>query len=148
MPNTALTIEDVRGVVFAYAQQELTATEPIPPFDTRYPGRLESCLAAPFQAFGGQDLYPDLTDKAAALFYFMVKNRPFKNGNKRLALISTIFLLLKNGRWLAADQQQLYSHTVWMAESLPEHKDAVIMATRDFIKRRLQPLAPTPPTGP
>lgn len=137
MPNFRLFIDDIKIVVFAYAQSKLTADEPIPPFETRYPDRLESCLAAPFQTYSGQDLYPTIQEKAAALFYFMVKNHPFKNGNMRLALVSTLVFLARNGYWMEADQQQLYNHTVWTAESLPEHKDAVIMATRDFIRRRL-----------
>jgi len=44
-------------------------------------GALESTLAQPRQSFGGQDLYPDLASKAAALCFSLVLNHPFVDGN-------------------------------------------------------------------
>ncbi|SPP65786.1 type II toxin-antitoxin system death-on-curing family toxin [Nitrospira lenta] len=45
---------------------------------------LESALAQPRQSFGGNDLYPDLPSKAAALCFSLVLNHPFIDGNKRV----------------------------------------------------------------
>ena len=45
---------------------------------------LLSALGQPLQSFGGQDLYPDLISKAAALGYFLIRNHPFVDGNKRI----------------------------------------------------------------
>jgi len=42
--------------------------EPIPPFETRYPDKLESCLATPFQTYNRRSLYPTFERKAATLF--------------------------------------------------------------------------------
>ena len=44
---------------------------------------LRSALAQPQMTFGGQDLYPTLAEKAAALGFFLVGNHPFVDGNKR-----------------------------------------------------------------
>jgi death on curing protein len=44
---------------------------------------LESALAQPRMTFGGDDLYPTLVEKAAALGYSLIKNHPFIDGNKR-----------------------------------------------------------------
>ncbi|QQG42451.1 MAG: Fic family protein [Candidatus Giovannonibacteria bacterium] len=44
---------------------------------------LESCLATPFHSFGGKSAYKGLIGKASMLFYLLVKNHPFQNGNKR-----------------------------------------------------------------
>jgi death on curing protein len=47
-------------------------------------GGLESALAQPLMTFGGKDLYPTLTDKAAALAFSIIRNHPFVDGNKRV----------------------------------------------------------------
>jgi death-on-curing protein len=45
---------------------------------------LLSALGQPLQTFGGQELYPDVIAKAAALGYFLIRNHPFVDGNKRI----------------------------------------------------------------
>ena len=47
-------------------------------------GALESSLAQPFQTYGGDDLYPSFVSKVAALAYFIIRNHPFVDGNKRI----------------------------------------------------------------
>ena len=46
-------------------------------------GTLESAVAQPRMTFAGQDLYPDLAAKAAALGYALIQGHPFLDGNKR-----------------------------------------------------------------
>jgi death on curing protein len=60
-------------------------------------GALDSAVSQPFMSFGGQELYPTLAGKAAALGYSLVKNHPFVDGNKRIghAAMET-FLVLNN----------------------------------------------------
>lgn len=60
-------------------------------------GLIESAINAPFQTFGGQDLYPSIFDKATQLFYGLTKNHGFVDGNKRVAVhTATVFLRLNN----------------------------------------------------
>lgn len=66
-------------------------------------GLLESAVAQPCMAFGGQDLYPGLAEKAAALGYSLVKNHPFVDGNKRVGHAALETFLVLNGHELAAD---------------------------------------------
>lgn len=47
-------------------------------------GALESAVAQPEASFGGEDLYPDLPSKAAALGHSLIQNHPFVDGNKRV----------------------------------------------------------------
>ncbi len=47
-------------------------------------GGLESALAQPRMTFGGQDLYPTIAEKAAALGFSLILNHPFVDGNKRI----------------------------------------------------------------
>lgn len=57
---------------------------------------LESAVARPQQTFGGEDLYPDLTDKAASLMHSLVANHAFVDGNKRVGAHACIVFLLVN----------------------------------------------------
>jgi death-on-curing protein len=71
-------------------------------------GALESALAQPRQSFAGQDLYPDLTSKAAALCFSLVLNHPFVDGNKRIGHAAMETFLMVNGHELRApvDEQE------------------------------------------
>lgn len=69
-------------------------------------GLLESALARPQAVFGGEDLYPDLWSKAAALMQSLVQNHPFVDGNKRTALAATGIFLELNDHVLAASNDE------------------------------------------
>jgi len=60
-------------------------------------GALESSVAQPHATFGGEDLYPDLIAKAAALCYSLVMNHPFVDGNKRIGHAAMETFLVLNG---------------------------------------------------
>ncbi len=66
-------------------------------------GMLESALGQPRQTFGGEDLYPSLTSKAAALGFSLIMNHPFIDGNKRVGHAATEAVLMLNGFELAAE---------------------------------------------
>src|SRR5262245_51747912 len=66
-------------------------------------GGLDSALAQPQMTFGGQELYPELADKAAALGFSLVCNHPFVDGNKRVGHAAMETFLVLNGWELAAD---------------------------------------------
>ena len=93
-------MSEVEFVAFTLARETLSFNEPIPDFSTRYPNILESCLAAPFQSFSRKSLYSTLYLKAAVLFYLMIKNHPFQNGNKRIAMTTLFVFLHMNKKWL------------------------------------------------
>ena len=58
---------------------------------------LESAVAAPQASFGGRSPYRDLTEVAAAYLYYLCRNHPFIDGNKRAALGSCIVFFRLNG---------------------------------------------------
>lgn len=132
-----LTVKEVEYIAFRLAKETLSFNEPIPDFSTRFPNILESCLAAPFQAFAGKSPYPGLIGKAGILFYLMVKNHPFQNGNKRIAMTTLFVLLYKNKKWLKADTQELYNFTLWIAQSPPKFKDETLQAINKFFRTHL-----------
>jgi death-on-curing protein len=132
-----ITIADVEYLAFQLAKEHLSFDEPIPDFSTRFPNILESCVVTPFQSFSGKALYPTLVRKASILFYLMIKNHPFQNGNKRIAITTVLTFLFSNGKWLRADTQEFYNFTVWVAQSPPEFKEQVVAAIQQFIRDHL-----------
>jgi len=69
-------------------------------------GALESAVGQPLQTHGGEDLYPTVIDKAAALGFFLCRNHPFLDGNKRAAHAALEVTLVLNGFELHATIQQ------------------------------------------
>jgi death-on-curing protein len=132
-----ITHSDIEYVAFTLARQLMTFDEPIPDYSTRFPSILESCVATPFMKFDGKSLYKTLVDKASILFYLMIKNHPFANGNKRIAITTLMYFLAKNGKWIDADARDLYNFTVWVAQSPAELKDQVIEGIGHYIKTHL-----------
>ena len=98
-----ITIADVEYLVFRLAKEHLSFDEPIPDFSTRF----SNVFVTPFQRFSGKALYPTLVAKASILFYLMIKNHPFQNGNKRIAITILLTFLFCNGKWLKADTQEM-----------------------------------------
>jgi death-on-curing family protein len=129
-----ISVTEVEYIAFRLAKEMLSFNEPIPDFSTRYPNILESCLATPFQSFSGKSLYPGLLAKAGMLFYLMIKNHPFQNGNKRIAITTLFVFLYKNRKWLKVDTQELYNFTVWVAQSPRKVKDEAVKAIEKFFK--------------
>ncbi len=132
-----ITISEVEYTAFRLAKEHLSFDEPIPDFSTRAPNLLESSVLTPFQTFSGKALYPTLVTKAAILFYLMIKNHPFRNGNKRIAITTLLTFLSMNGKWLSADTQELYNFTVWVAMSPAQFKDQVVAAAEKFVRDHL-----------
>lgn len=70
-------------------------------------GLLESAVGNPLATFGGEDLYPGLLAKVAALLYGVARGHPFVDGNKRTAFVAAAVVLRKNGLRLRAPQAEV-----------------------------------------
>lgn len=70
-------------------------------------GLLDSALESPFQTFDGDDLYPDLQQKAARLGYSLISNHPFVDGNKRIGVHTMLTFLSLNGIEIDCMQNEL-----------------------------------------
>jgi len=78
-----------------------------------------------FQTFGGKDVYPTVEEKAAHLLYFMVKNHPYADGNKRSGAFAFVWFLKQAGILNPArlTAEALTALTLFVAESSPKDKD-------------------------
>jgi death on curing protein len=94
-------------------------------------GLLESALARPQAAAFGQDAYPDLDAKAAALLHSLARNHALTDGNKRLSLATTIAFYGVNGRRLTLTNGEAYDLTMDVAAGKLDSVDeiAAILAT-------------------
>lgn len=97
-----------------------------------------SSIAAIYQSFGGQELYPSVQEKAANLLYFVVKNHSFHDGNKRIAASLFLYfldrngLLYEDGRKTVGDDS-LVATTIMIAESRPDEKEAMVSLVMNFL---------------
>jgi len=78
---------------------------------------LESAVAAPQASFGGESVYTDLAEVAAAYLFFLCRNHPLVDGNKRAALGSCIIFLRLNGVEPQPDSQAWEDLTLDVAAS-------------------------------
>lgn len=137
MRPKSINVAEIEFIAFRLAEKLMTWNEPIPDFGTRFPNILESCINQPFMQFSRKDLYRGLVGKASILFYLMIKNHPFQNGNKRIAIMTLLHFLGKNGKWLSITNETLYKFAKDVAKSKPRSREKVIVHIRDIIKRNL-----------
>jgi death-on-curing protein len=78
-------------------------------------GLLDAAVHRPRASVMGQDAYPDLMTKAAALLHSLAYNHPLVDGNKRLAWLATYVFLAKNGVDLDPSDDDAYDLVVGVA---------------------------------
>ena len=72
-------------------------------------GLLDSAVNAPFQSFGGYDVYPTIYEKAARLGFGLAQNHAFIDGNKRIAAHAVLSFLALNGIEIDCTEFELFS---------------------------------------
>jgi prophage maintenance system killer protein len=93
---------------------------------------LDRILPALEQTFDRKPLYPTVQARAAHLLYFIIKDHPFTDGNKRIASFLFLDYLRRNGLLqrpsgqLLIDERALVAIALLVAESKPSHKDLLI----------------------
>lgn len=78
---------------------------------------LESAVAAPRASFGGESVFGDLIEVAAAYLFYLCRNHPFVDGNKRTAMAAAIVFLRLNGFAPARDSEKWESLVLDVAAS-------------------------------
>jgi death-on-curing protein len=98
------------------------------PIEVRDLGLLDAAVNRPRATVFGQDAYPELLDKAAALLHSLARNHPLVDGNKRLAWLATYVFCAKNGVELDPDDDDAYALVVGVAAG--EIDDVATIAAR------------------
>ena len=132
-----IKFDDFENLCFRLAQEHLTFDQPIPDFISRSPGTLESCLKTPLQQFNKKDLYETFEDKISILFYLLIKNHPFINGNKRIALTTLLAVLYLNEKWIKKKPKDLYFLAKDVSRSEREDMNQQLRNIKEFLKRNI-----------
>lgn len=99
-------------------------------------GALESAVAQPRTTFGGEDLYPDLAAKAAALGFSLIQNHPFVDGNKRTGHAALETFLVLNGAELDAPVAEAERVVLEVAAGARDRAGFL-----EWVRQRMKPLA-------
>lgn len=86
-------------------------------------GLLDSALNAPFQTFGGEDIYRTVKSKAAKLGYFLINNHPFIDRNKRIGILAMLVFLELNGIEVTCTDGELIRLGLGLANGSVSDKD-------------------------
>jgi death-on-curing protein len=97
-------------------------------------GALEAAVARPQMTFGGEDLYPELAAKAAALMHSLVMNRPFVDGNEGVGAQAALLFLRVNGMQLLITSAELTEVTLPVARG-----ELSAEALAIWLRQRLRP---------
>ena len=106
MPVLYLTASDVEAINTAEAGEGLLADF----------GLLEAAILRPQQTVMGNEAYPDIHHKAAALMHSLIRNHPFIDGNKRTAVVALVTFYKLNGYQVRAEQDEVVALAVDVAE--------------------------------
>jgi death-on-curing protein len=128
-PIRYLSVEDVLRIRDRLAQQYGDS------FDVLRFQQLLSALATPQQSLFGEEIFPTLCAKAGMLLTALVRNHPFWDGNKRIALAATIALLERNGYTLSVDQAEADRFTTRLATGAEAVEEA-----RAWVEQHSRPL--------
>jgi len=102
----------------------------------RKSGSVEGIVGNVMQSFGKKSLYPTIEEKAANLLYFIVKDHPFVDGNKRSGAFAFIWFLrkAKAKNMQSINPGALTALTLLVAESNPTKKDQVVALITQILK--------------
>ena len=108
-------------------------------FATQKAGEFEGILKNIYQTFGGRELLPTAQEKAANLIYYIIKDHPFNDGNKRIGAFMFILflsksgLLYKNNGEPRINDNALAALALLIAQSDPSQKDMIVNLTTNLL---------------
>lgn len=111
-----LTVNEVLEIYSRVMQQTGGAT------GIRDLGALESAIAQPRMTFDGEELYPNIVEKASALGFSLIQNHPFVDGNKRSGHAAMELFLVLNGCEIDATVAEQVTTILQVASSQMERK--------------------------
>jgi prophage maintenance system killer protein len=127
--NLEYEVEKLYDDIAIFKQELMNRGEAAEIFATEKTQRsLEGIVGNVFQSVFGEDAYPTVEEKAAHLLYFVVKNHPFNDGNKRCGAFSFIWLLKRAGFNVEKfiNPNALTALTLLIAESNPNDKERMV----------------------
>ena len=139
-PAVPLTLEDARTAAMSLREALVDRGEAGALFGRERGDALAGILGAVEQTFGGEPLYPSAQARAANLLYFLIKDHPFGDGNKRIGTLLFLEYLRRNRLLLGADgrprlaDNAMVALALLVAESEPSQKDLMIRLVLNLLE--------------
>ena len=121
-----LQLTQTRSAISSLKQDLFNKGEATAIFGQERGNELEGLLGTIQQTFGGQDLYPTVVDKAAHLLYFVIKDHPFIDGNKRIGSFLFLLFLQLNEETVTPPPDTMVALTLLIAVSEANQKELLI----------------------
>jgi len=138
----ALGLDDVFSAVASLKKELIAKGEATELFAQLRGDGLASAIVSIEQGFGDELLYPNVASRAAHLLYFVIKNHPLADGNKRTGSFLFLWYLQLNQHLLAEpvgkliNDNTLVALALLVAESMPDQKELMIRLVEHFLLLR------------
>jgi prophage maintenance system killer protein len=132
-PHNVFTYEQALNVISTLKANLMGKGEASPLFGNEREHGLAGILGNIEQTFGGELLYPTVEEKAANLLYFVIKDHPFTDGNKRIACLLFIAYLSLQGTQFNLNDNGMIALALLTAESSPAQKDLMVRLITNLI---------------
>jgi len=135
-----LAYESARHAIDALRVELVNKGEASDLFGNERDGTFAGILKSIYQTFGGKELYKSIEEKAAHLLYFIIKDHPFSDGNKRIGSFLFIIFLQQNGILRNKNgEKKLHDNTLvalalLVAESNPKEKEQIVALITQLIR--------------
>ena len=126
--SASFSLDQARAAIASLRQELGERGEATDLFGQERGDGLAGIIGSLYQTFGGQELYPSIEEKAAHFLYFVIKDHPFFDGNKRIGSFLFVLFLRLNGLLdrIALDNKALVALALLTAASAPGQKDLLI----------------------
>lgn len=134
-----LNYEETRQIIERIKKELVAKKEAGGLFGQENGDRFKGILGSIYQTFDGEEIYPSLEEKAAHLLYFVIKDHPFVDGNKRIGSFLFIYFLdrnnfiYKNNGEKKINDNTLTSLSLLIAVSEPSEKDKLIKIVTNLL---------------
>lgn len=139
-PSARLTLEAARAAIASLREDLAKRREATALFGKERGEQLGTILAAIEQTFGKKPLYPTAQVRAAHVLYFVIKDHPFSDGNKRIGTLLFLEYLRLNGLLVRADKSPrladnaMVALALLVAESEPRQKELMIRLVLNLLE--------------
>lgn len=135
-----LRYKEIRKAITQLKTELISKSEATALFGNEKNNELEGIIGNIYQTFGGDDLIPSTEEKAANLLYYVIKDHPFSDGNKRIGSFLFILFLSKNNilykqnNDLKINDNTLVSLAILIASSDPMKKELMVKLVVSLLK--------------
>lgn len=141
-PSHGLVYEEVLKKLHSFRKRLKAQGQATDLFGVEVSHKLASVIGSIEQTFDGKALYPSLEEKAAHLLYFVIKDHPFVDGNKRIGSLLFLLYLIENHIFYNRRGERKINDTalvalaLLIAESKPQQKDIMVKLVVNLINRK------------